>query len=104
MKLKPPSPPTGGEWVSMGTACVDSGTLAVVDPCYVINRGQEIYGLELWDEHYAAKPYSSYCEKLGVQFLAGYGDGVYEVWGYVTDDKRIAQVTVCMIGEGEFSD
>lgn len=99
MKLKPPSPPTGGEWVSMGTACVDSGDLAIIDPCYVIGRGQEIYERQSFEN-----PYESYCDDLGVRFFSGYGDGVYEVWGYVTDDKRIAQVTVCMIGEGEFSD
>ena len=99
----PPRAPRGGEWLFVGHACVDSGTLAIIDPCYVISRGEEIYGWENW--HNLFEPY---CDNLGVQFTTGFGDGAYEVWAYVVEmgpwGRRVAQVSVCMIAEGDSED
>jgi hypothetical protein len=83
----------------MGHASVDSGTLAVIDPCYVIGKGEEIYGWDNWDNLF-----EPYCNDLGVRFSSGYGDGTYQVWGYIVQEpgedwKRVAQVTVCLISD-----
>lgn len=95
-----------GRWVKIGSASVDSGTLAVIDPCYVIGKGEEIYG---WNDYDSL--HEPYCDNLGVQFSSGFGDGAYEVWAWIVDmgdgfmgGERVAEVRVCLISACEDGD
>lgn len=87
-----------GRWVMLGSVGVDSAALGVSDPSFVIGVEGEVA------MHQIPAPARSAAFGSGVQFWCGFGDGIYEVWGWVADygtegevDERIAQVVVTMI-------
>ena len=75
-------------WKRIGVVGVDSGTLMIADPCYVINDGwnDDDYKKEVCDEPYKLHQQVKYA--LGhvgkaVIFRSGLGDGVYEVFAKI---------------------
>jgi hypothetical protein len=100
----PPPPAKGskgqggkGRWVKFGEVGVDSAVIAITDPAFTDKDWQ---GRINYDS--LAGPYGH----MGVQMLAGFGDGGYEVWGWIVDygeggetDERIAQVVITLIDE-----
>jgi hypothetical protein len=80
---------------------VDSGVIAVCDPFCVESA---LAPMSIFDnaigEGYSA-PYGT--KGLGVQFHSGFGDGLYEVWGWLIDcgrfGERVAQVVISLIDE-----
>ena len=95
-----PTPaPRDGHWISLGYVGVDSGTIAICDPCMAEPDYDSMTFMNARDNTNYSAPYGQ--EGLGVQFLSGWGDGFYEVWGWVVDsgpaEGRIAQVVITMI-------
>lgn len=87
-----------GHFVKLGHVIVDSAMLAITDPTSVEGPHRGVIG--------TGRPYGS-----GVQFMAGFGDGSYDVWGWVVDygehgevDERIAQVVVTLVDEDDLTD
>jgi hypothetical protein len=93
--------------VQIGTVGVDAGMLYMGDPCYVIDAP---LGRRAWDQFLAeiAGP-EGYLEShatvmgetatghrfpAGVVCVSGGGDGEYPVWAEITEDGRIARVTI----------
>jgi hypothetical protein len=108
---RPQPAPSEGRWVKLGEVGVDSGVIAVCDPCCVESESDpmsifdnaigEGYSFDnAIGEGYSA-PYGT--KGLGVQFHSGFGDGLYEVWGWLTDcgrfGERVAQVVISLIDE-----
>lgn len=87
-----------GRWVKLGEVGVDSATMAITDP------GMAGPHDALTTEVFAARFGS------GVRFWSGFGDGGYEVWGWVADygtedkvDERLGQVVVTMIDDHDLA-
>jgi hypothetical protein len=89
--------PRDGHWVKLGMVGVDTGTIAICDPVLAGSTPTVFDGL--------SAPYGE--QDLGVQFLSGWGDGYYDVWGWVANDDcgsasgRVTQVVITMIEEHE---
>lgn len=99
---KPPGRGRNGRWVLLGTVGVDSATMAITDPWV----GNDDNGYRM-----PADARSATWGVMGVQFWCGFGDGTYEVWGWIADygtadhkDERIAQVVVTMINQEELDE
>lgn len=94
---QPPSPPHG-RWVKLGMVCVDTGTVAICDPCLLPDEHDP---MSIFESGGHAAPFGR--EGLGVQALTGFGDGFYEVWGLLVDfgdfGERLAQITVTFIAD-----
>lgn len=103
---EPAAPAVGrnGRWVKVGEVGVDSATMAVTDPAFAPAKYEGLTGGA--DAPFGhVGPYGS-----GVQFMAGFGDGGYDVWAWVVDygengevDDRIAQVIVTMINADDLA-
>ena len=69
----------------LGTVGVDSGQLMITDPCYIKDK--------------------EYFNHKEIIFPSGFGDGIYEVYGYYKDFKefgeRITKVVIELIPEEE---
>jgi uncharacterized protein (DUF1684 family) len=88
------------EWKLIGSCGVDSGTIMLVDPCYVIAdkdvapRVTYEDTLEAWrteghDFHDMFIPFED-----GVIVSSGYGDGNYPVYAKFDEDGRLMEVKV----------
>lgn len=102
---KPPEPCTGGRnghWVKLGEVSVDSSQIVIVDPTYIDKSARA-------NTYLANGIASPYNKGVGVQLMAGFGDGGYDVWAWVVDtavdedetDERIAQIVMTLIDEKE---
>lgn len=92
-------------WKIIGHVGVDSGTLMVADPCYLINDGwsekdYDEYIINTSNQKSVCVPIDSGRSGKAVAFQSGCGDGVYEVkakfenlkdWG-----ERITEVRIIM--------
>lgn len=108
-KPQGPTPkPPGGHWELLGHVGVNGcKTIAVCDPCYAEPPGPHGWPSRNGYAHPhqgSSVPCRPYGEKvrtstgdirLGVQFMAGHGDGLYEVWGWVTPEC-LAQIVITM--------
>ena len=86
-------------WQKIGEVSVDSGGLMIVDPSYELNPRPERTGA------YLQFPIN---HGSGVIFTAGYGDGRYEVFAKIKEEKGlkytykyIREVKVVLIPEEE---
>lgn len=117
MSDEPAKPAVGrnGRWEKLGEVGVDSASIGITDLLVGVNGSRCITG----------DPGARYATKgskwagdwgTGVRFWAGFGDGGYEVWGWIVDygtldmadnvwvpDERIAQVVVTMIDDDELA-
>lgn len=103
--LTSPAPAAEGRnphWVRLGEVGVDSAHMAITDPAFAPPKYGGISGLPDGPFGHVGE-YGS-----GVQFMAGFGDGGYDVWALVVDygedgevDERVAQVVVTLIDERE---
>jgi hypothetical protein len=91
----PQPAPRDGHWVNLGMVGVDTGTIAICDPVLAGSNPTVFDGL--------CAPYGE--QDLGVQFLSGWGDGYYDVWGWVADcgsaTGRVTQVVITMISDDD---
>lgn len=100
----------------IGTVGIDAGLLMLGDPCYVINK--ELGRME-WDQfldkmyanspiggndlHWTVRaPFPNPAAgdfRAGIVTTTGYGDGEYPVFAEITEDGRVASVTVQFISK-----
>mgnify|MGYP003146536884 CR=1 FL=1 len=97
--------------IHIGQVTVDSGTLMVTDPCYVVGddwneKAYERYVVEA--KPLIGKTYSTKTEKFighHVIFPSGLGDGVYDVYAYRRKlgkfGERTTKVEIVMISDEE---
>lgn len=99
MSNYPPQPHSGvgGRWEKLGEVNVDGATIAISDAAFAPAGGRPTFVDK-------ASPWGS-----GIQFMPGFGDGSYEVWGWVADygkddepDERIGIITLTFITAQDF--
>jgi len=79
----------------IGTICVDSGQIAIVDPCYVLDgKAYEAACLDTKNvkEHVFAPPYGT-----GV-VVSSNGDGTHPVFIEFDDDNRPHRIVIDLEG------
>ena len=95
-------------FTKIGSFGVDSGTVMVVDPCYVLDgegkyplsfghNWEEFVGMNLMDEdgnHLDSKQLHG---EMGVVSSTGYGDGVYPVYARMAEG-RIMEIRILFDG------
>ena len=94
-----------------GQIGIDSGQAMIGDPCYIddwdTNKNEE-WNIEgkvgQYSYHGAsattlAKDFGELGHARAVVFSTGYGDGVYPVYVYLNDDKRVSAVIIDFLGE-----
>ena len=99
-----PSPVAQGEngrWERMGRVSVDGACIGITDPAAIAEPKVQ------WDDYDArGERWGS-----GVRFWSGFGDGSYDVWGWIADysepdeepDERVAQVVITMIDDEDLT-
>lgn len=106
----PPAPGRNGRWEKLGEVGVDSASIGITDLLAGVNDSQ-MQGAGP-DARYAV-PGSKWAGDwgTGIRFWAGFGDGAYDVWGWIADygeggevDERVAQVVVTMIDDADLAD
>jgi len=105
---------TNGRWEKLGTVGVDSATIGILDPAFGPRSEAEHEA-----EHqrrmsgiHDGRLATGYGNAEGVQFMSGFGDGGYDVWGWVANyakpsepvDERIAQVVLVLITPDDLRD
>lgn len=93
----------------IGEVMVDSGQLAIIDPCYL---GRWQHGEYMPEVNGPVNDYDAACKAslsrrgfgeirdgLGIAFSSGYGDGVYPVRAVFDGDGRIVRVEIDMSGD-----
>jgi hypothetical protein len=92
-------------WEMIGSFGVDSGTVLIVDPCYVLDgegkyplsfghNWEEFVVMNLMDDHGHLTSKQLHGE-MGVVSSTGYGDGVYPVWARMDNTgTRIAELRI----------
>lgn len=102
--------------VRLGTVCVDSGQLLIVDPCYLESTWIQHDGTARGDEHAS---YNDVCDitmapplyagqtlnNLAVAFRSGIGDGEYAVVATIGDvpgwGERIKKIEIELIPDDD---
>ena len=91
------------EWRHIGDVSVDSGTVWIGDPCYIVPESKD-EELLTWEDWCADKGSDSAKEMLnGLWSDTCYGDGIYPVYAeYLKDDKfnRPLRITIELNPEG----
>jgi len=103
--------------IKIGKVGVNSGTLMVIDPCHIKRL--------FTDRAYAESMRAAYNRKtmgkqvhtddkkswLAVSFEAGFGDGLYEVWGTIEEfpfaghtERRMTKVEIKLIDTTRFKE
>ena len=82
----------------LGTVSVDSGTLMIVDPCYVLRRDVKFDGKKEYQKVIDAEEESvcawSHLGELALGFGGFGGDGVFPVYGYYDDKGILVKVEI----------
>lgn len=110
---EPPPPAVGreGRWEKLGSIGVDSASIGITDLLVGV-EGSGLTNVGATDSHYAV-PGSQFAGDwgTGIRFWAGFGDGGYDVWGWIVDygvgdevDERVAQIVCTMIDEADLAD
>jgi|LULN01.1.fsa_nt_gb hypothetical protein len=81
----------------VGTTCVDSGTICITDPCYIIDRYNEDKYIDMAnrlgnDNNYTPLFYPDI--HLGVVHSTRYGDGEYPIIATYDKDDLVVSVRV----------
>jgi len=99
----------------VGEVSVDSGTLLIVDPCYLSMKGLSEEALEEISQVTLGQPrkmcgpavYTQFAgvdveqKPLGFVTTTGYGDGGYKVYVEKTGEGRVKSITVVFITDYE---
>ncbi|MBB3752670.1 hypothetical protein FHT44_005182 [Mycolicibacterium sp. BK634] len=107
----PKTPAIGrdGRWEKLGEVGVDSATIAITD-LLIDTKDWPRVRIPKTQSHYAV---SEHAEDFGtgIRFTAGFGDGGYEIWGWIVDygdanepDERVAQVVITLITDDDLQD
>ncbi|OBG32409.1 hypothetical protein A5671_07705 [Mycolicibacter heraklionensis] len=110
---KPPPPAEGrnGRWVRLGRVGVDSASIGITDLLAGVNNSA-VTNVGAPDSRYATSG-SKFAGDwgTGIRFWAGFGDGGYDIWGWIVDygtddvpDERVAQVVMTLIDEQDLSE
>lgn len=110
--MAPPPPADGrnGRWERLGRVGADSASIGITDLLVGTTDSRcrpacDAPADDPWAVRYAAKG-SQWAGDwgTGIRFWAGFGDGGYDVWGWIADygengevDERVAQVVITMI-------
>ena len=97
--------------INLGHVAVDSGQLMITDPC----RIDEYWKKEDYDSKSKPTPFSyndiahktlekttssnfprSKSQGLAIHVSSGYGDGLYQTWGYQDETGRIVKIEIDM--------
>lgn len=106
-----PAPGRNGRWVKLGSVGVDSASIGITDLLVGVKDSSCRTADKDPGARYAA-PGSEWAGDwgTGIRFWAGFGDGSYDVWGWVVDygqgadvDERIAQVAITMIDDEDLA-
>jgi len=99
------------DWKSIGFCYVDSGSMMLADPCYVLSTEGAISGLhyqeltKIMEEKGWGKDYYVIRDGEGIVVPSGFGDGKYEVFVKTIDTdsfgKRVAEMKIVFINEGQ---
>lgn len=87
-----------GDSVHLGSFGVDSGTIMIIDPCYLKSLDQHHgTGAEIHKEMTASldsRPHGA--GDMGLGFVTGtlWGDGHYDVYGMFNDEGRIDHIVI----------
>jgi len=93
------------KWVKIGECAVDSGTIMLVDPCYVL---PDKIGDIATDKDYTYEDFlndfsggllhKDILDKCAVVLSTGFGDGCYPVYALISDEgdwgKRVKEVKI----------
>lgn len=108
-----PNLPAAGKaarWEKLGQVGVDSASIGITDLLAGV-KDSALQNVGAPESRYAV-PGSEFAGDwgTGVRFWAGFGDGGYDVWGWIVDygegdevDERVAQVVVTMIDHDELT-
>lgn len=97
-------------WITIGIVAVDSGTLMISDPCYIVGKewseeDYEKYVINGMTEKYISIPFGKGHDGKAVIFESGFGDGVYEVRALIKNfgnfGKRVKEVRIVLIEDNE---
>lgn len=107
----PPADGRNGRWEKLGEVGVDSGSIGITDLMLGVADSRFRTADKDDSARYAAKG-SQWAGDwgTGIRFWAGFGDGGYDVWGWIVDygedgevDERVAQIVVTMIDDSELA-
>lgn len=97
-------------WITIGKVAVDSGTLMISDPCYIVGKewseeDYEKYIVNGMTEKYISIPFGQGHDGKAVIFESGFGDGVYEVKALIKNfgnfGKRVKEIRIVLIEDNE---
>jgi hypothetical protein len=99
-----------GRWVKLGHVGVDSASIGITDLLMGV-KNSVLNNVGAAESRYAV-PGSEFAGDwgTGIRFWAGFGDGGYDVWGWIVDygddevDERVAQIVVTMISADDLDD
>lgn len=106
-----PADGRNGRWEKLGQVGVDSASIGITDLLIGGNAATSLFRTQDQDSRYAARG-SQWAGDwgTGIRFWAGFGDGGYDVWGWIVDygedgevDERVAQVRVTLIDADELA-
>lgn len=101
----PPAEGRSGRWVKLGSVGVDSATIGITDLLCGAKGSLSDNAVGAPDSRYAV-PGSKFASDwgTGIRFSAGFGDGGYDVWGWIVDYgengavyERVAQVVITLV-------
>jgi len=77
----------------IGFVSVDSGTLLIGDPCYWLNNKQYQKEMIKNNFNYRTIKHEKGYKGKGIITSTGYGDGLYEVWAEIKDN-RVSKIEI----------
>ena len=92
------------DWTRIGAVGLDSGTILVVDPCYVLHKQElpDVFGTS-WEDFVRSNIVGSHGEwpeskaldgDMGVVIHSPHGDGVFPVWGRIDEHGRVMEIRI----------
>lgn len=102
----PPAVGKNGRWARLGHVGVDSASIGITDLLAGVNNSV-LNNCGAPGSRYAV-PGSEFAGDwgTGIRFWAGFGDGGYDIWGWIVDygadgevDERVAQVVITLIDD-----
>ncbi len=107
MTAQPNLPADGrnGRWEKLGQVGVDSASIGITDLLIGERAHTALFRTGEPNPTYAT-PNSEWAGDwgTGIRFWAGFGDGGYDIWGWIVDygedgetDERVAQVVITLI-------
>ncbi len=87
----------------VGQTCVDSGTIAITDPCYMVDRYNQkewdLLGERMYPKNKPSNQHTTLFQEphLGVVHTTRDGDGIYDIVATYDEEGRVVSVRVDFI-------